>query len=75
MSNAEISDINERRIKVIGGVCAIVRDSARFVRLGSTSRGIPPKEWEIPLPVADPAEYTHYPGADVIAFVELQGMT
>ena len=75
--NTASSDFDERRIKVttVGGVCAMVKDSVRLFTLGSASRGIPHKEWEIPLPVADPADYTHYPGADVIAFVELQGIT
>jgi hypothetical protein len=60
-------------VKTAGGVCAIVKGgSVRLVTLGSASRGIPNKEWEIPAPVANQLDYCFYPGADVIAFVNLQ---
>ena len=56
----------------VGGVYAtILRDSVRLVTLGSASRGIPYKEWEIPLPVESLAGYSFYPAADAIAFVDL----
>ena len=59
--------------KPAGGVYPIVDGSSvRLFTLGSASRGIPHKEWEIPLPVAELAGYGFCPGADVIAFVELQ---
>lgn len=73
--NTEYSDLNQRCTKVVGGVCAVIGDdSVRLTTLGSTSRGIPRKEWEIPLPVVDPVDYTLCPDANVIAFVKLQGM-
>ena len=58
------------------GVYAILddfEDSLRLFTLGSASRGIPHREWEIPLPVIDPVNYCLYPGSDVIAFVEQRG--
>lgn len=59
--------------KPVGGVYPIVNGSSiRLFTMGSASRGIPHKEWEIPLPVVDLACYGFYPGADVIAFVELR---
>ena len=57
--------------KVVGGVYAILKDKVRLFTLGSVSRGIPYKEWAIPLPVTAPQAYGFYPDADVIAFVEL----
>ena len=55
-----------------GGVCAVIGgdDSIRLFTLGSASRGIPHKQWEIPSPVTDPTRFDFYPGADVIVFVE-----
>ena len=59
----------------VGGVCAIVKeDSVRLFTLGSSSRGIPYNEWEIPTPVINPWYSCFYPGADVIAFLDLQEM-
>lgn len=56
-----------------GGVCAVLEDdSVRLFTLGSASRRIPDKEWEIPLPVTSPAKCALYPGADVIVFAYLQ---
>jgi len=60
------------RIKVVGGVIAVVDESVRLFTLGSPSRMIPYKEWEVPLPIPAPKDYGFYPGADVIAFFELQ---
>ena len=54
-----------------GGVYGIMNDSVRLFRLGSVSRGIPLKEWEIPRPQVAIEYYGFYPGADVIAFAEL----
>ena len=70
----------ERRVanvKVAGGVMAIVNGSksVRLFTLGSSSRRIPYKGWEIPLPSAGAQNHVFYPGADVIAFVELRGET
>ena len=56
-----------------GGIFpTITGSSARLFAPGSASRGIPHKEWEIPLPDIDLASYGFYPCADVIALVELQ---
>ena len=54
-----------------GGVYAIMNDKVRLFTLGSVSRGIPYKQWTIPLPDIVPENYGFYPDADVIAFVEL----
>ena len=57
------------------GVHVIVKnDLARLFTLGSASRGIPHKEWEIPLPDADPGDYDFDSSADVITFIGLRGM-
>jgi len=60
---------------VVGGVYALVEESVRLVTLGSTSRGIPYKEWTIPLPSAAARDCCFHPPADIIAFVELQEET
>ena len=52
-----------------GDVYAILDDSVRLFTLGSASRGIPFKEWRIPLPVGAVDDYCFHPGADVIAFL------
>ena len=54
-----------------GGVYAILEDSVRLFTLGSHSRGIPSKEWRIPLPVSHVDDYCFHPGADVIAFLDV----
>ena len=72
VSNLEPDDLDENYMRAAGGVYAIVKDPVRLFTLGFVSRGIPQKEWEIPLPVANPAGYSFYPDANVITFVELQ---
>jgi len=59
--------------KAAGGVYTIATESVRLFTLGSPLRGIPYKEWEIPLPLPGPdlGGYGFYPCEDVIAFVEL----
>ena len=59
-------------LRTAGGVHAVVKDSVRLFNPGSAPRRIPYEEWEIPLPIADPIGYCFYPGADIIAFVELR---
>ena len=59
-------------VRAAGGVIAIADESLRLFVLGSSSRGIPYKEREIPLPPIRPGSYGFYPGADIIAFVEVQ---
>ncbi|KAF9793389.1 hypothetical protein BJ322DRAFT_1016908 [Thelephora terrestris] len=61
---------NLDRTRSGGGVHVIFQESVRLFALGSASRGIPHREWEIPLPVADPAGCCLCPDGDVIAFVE-----
>ena len=59
--------------KTAGGIYAIAKDQVRLFTLGSVSRGIPYKEWVIPhpIPINTQENYGFYPGADIIAFVEL----
>ena len=60
--------------RAVGGVRTLpiaTNHSIRLLILGSTSRGIPRKKWEIPIPTAVLPTYCFYPGADVIAFIEL----
>ena len=59
----------------VGGVHAVFADSVRLFSLGSASRGIPHKEWEIPSPIDDPIGRYIYPRANLIAFVERQTNT
>jgi hypothetical protein len=61
---------NVDRTRSGGGIYVIFQDSVRLFALGSASRGIPHREWEIPLPVADPVVCCLCPDGDVIAFVE-----
>ena len=68
----ETRDENNRHLpKMVGSVYAIIpHDSVWLFTPGSASRRIPQKEWEIPLPLASVVDYSFYPVADVIAFVE-----
>ena len=61
--------------RMVGGVYAVFTDSVRLFSLGSASRRIPYKEWEIPSPIDDAVDYDIYPGANLIAFVEWQSRT
>jgi len=61
-------------IKAAGGICAILTDQVRLFAVGSIARGIPYKEWAIPLPVITPQDYEFDPGTDIIAFLEVQGL-
>ena len=57
------------------GIHVIVKnDLVQLFTLGSALRGIPHKEWEIPLLDADPGDYDFDSSADVITFIGLQGM-
>jgi hypothetical protein len=67
------NDMISEKNKAAGGVYVNVKDDlVRLFALSSTSRGIPRKQWEIPLPVADPWGYCFHPDADVIAFFKLE---
>ena len=59
-------------LKASGGVIATVNESVRLFTLGSSSRRIPHKEWEIPFQTFAVEDYCFYPCADVIAFIELK---
>jgi hypothetical protein len=69
VKDLQIPDVDEA--KVAGDVYAIVNDRVRLFTPGSVSRGIPYKDWAIPLPAASLENSGFYPGADIIAFVEL----
>jgi len=58
--------------RTAGGIITVVNESVRLFTLGSSSRQIPHKEWEIPLPTLALPEYGFYPGADIIAFAEVR---
>ena len=60
------------RLTASGGVFATVNQLVQLFSLESSSRRIPYKEWEIPLPPMELVNYGFYPGADIIAFVGLQ---
>jgi hypothetical protein len=62
----------DRWLKTAGGVLAILADSVRLFSLGSASRGIPYKEWEIPPPVNNAIGFHICPAANLIAFIGQQ---
>lgn len=64
--------VNDKGAMAVGGVYAITirNNSVQLFNLGSISRGIPPKRWEIPVPVGNLKGYSFYPVADVIAFFD-----
>ena len=74
VDNIRIPDRYDYGFKAAGGVYSIVKESVRLITLGSASRGIPHKVWEIPLPCTEVTGYNFYPGADVIAFVEVRNV-
>ena len=60
-------------LRTAGGVIAtVVNESVQLFTLGSSSRRIPYKEWKIPHLVVIIENYGFCPGADIIAFVELE---
>jgi len=59
-------------LRTAGGVCAALQRSLRLFAPGPGSRGIPYKEWEIPLPDIKLDAFGFYPSADVIAFAGLE---
>lgn len=62
---------SEDILKTAGGVAAVIGDSVHLFALGSPSRGIPYKEWRIPLPADGRGEWCFCPGADVIATLKV----
>ena len=60
-------------MKTVGGVHAIINDdSVRLFALGSASRGIPYKQWKIPLPIPHLRGLSFCPHVDVFVGVELE---
>ena len=56
---------------VVSGTYGILWvNSIKFFTLGSVSRGIPKREWEIPLEHTEASIFTFYPQANVVAIVE-----
>jgi hypothetical protein len=61
--------------KAVGGIHAIINsDSASLFALGSASRGIPYKQWEIKLPTSGPQGCGFCPRADIFATAKLEGV-
>ena len=58
--------------KTSGGVHAVFTDSVRLFSLGSASRGIPYKEWNIPSPIDHPMACCICSHANLIVFVKEQ---
>ena len=56
------------------GACGFVAGTQNFIELlttlGSVSRGIPRKEWKLPLPDLNDFNFAIYPHMDVLAVVE-----
>lgn len=70
-----VMNLEPRFERASGGTYAIAFvSSVRVFTLGSASRGIPHKEWEITPPVTHIWGYCFYPGADVIAFLDCEAM-
>ena len=58
-------------VNVVGGTFGILlKNSAKFITLGSISRGIPRKEWDVPLGDLEPSYFTFSPRADLLVIVE-----
>ena len=61
---------------VVGGTFGILDENlAKFITLGSISRGIPSKEWDVPLNDLEAFDFSFYPRANVLAVVEAVGFT
>lgn len=59
------------RTVVVCGTCGISwENSIKFYTLGSVSRGIPWKEWDITLEGLETKVFTFYPESDIIAIAE-----
>ena len=56
---------------VVGGTFGILGENlAKFITLGSISRGIPSKEWDFPFKDLEAFNFSFYPRANVLAIVE-----
>lgn len=57
--------------EVVSGTLGILwKHSAKFFTLGSISRGIPKKEWNISFEHLEACRFTFYPQANVLAITE-----
>jgi hypothetical protein len=55
----------------VGGTFGILwKNAAKFITLGSISRGIPRKEWDVPLNDVEALRFTFCPRANVMVIVE-----
>ena len=62
-------------VSVVGGVCGLLwKDLVKFFLLGSVSRGIPGREWNVLLGDFEASAFTFYPRANVMAVVEKEPM-
>lgn len=64
-----VQDIQEA-IAVSGTYGILWKNSIKFFTLGSVSRGIPGREWDIPLEGLKAKIFTFYPQANIVAVVE-----
>ena len=56
---------------LVGGTFGILwKNSVKFITLGSISRGIPRKEWDVSLKDLEASTFSFYPRANVLVVVE-----
>ena len=71
----ELPPANRRRFGVVGGTFGILLDnSAEFITLGSFSRGIPRKEWDVPLGDIEAFHFTVCPRANALVVLEVAAL-
>ena len=59
-------------VSVVSGTFGILwESSANFITLGSASRGIPRREWDIPFEHLRARGFAFYPQADILAVIEV----
>ena len=62
-------------VNVVGGTVGILlEDSVKFITLGSILRGIPRKEWDIPLGDFESFYFAFCPRTDLLVIVEVEFM-
>lgn len=65
-----------RAVSIVSGTFGILwKRSAKFITLGSISRGVPRREWDISFKHLRACSFTFYPRADVLAVIEVVAMT
>ena len=65
----DVSDIREG-VAVSGVYGLLWKNSVKFFTLGSVSRGIPGREWDISFKHLEAKTFTFYPQANIMAIVE-----